>query len=126
MAPKDPALSLLSALSTEAGLVEAPAIELMAALGWSTGSLLHEVPGPNNPTGRLSPKTPFLPARLAAALRAINPGLPDQAIQDAIEALTQDRSAMLPVAANREVARLLREGVAVEIRQPDGTVPGKA
>jgi len=122
MAPKHPALSLLSALSTEGGLIEAPAIELMQALGWSTANLLNETPGLNNPTGRLSLKTPFLPARLAAALRVINPDLPEQALQDAIDTLTQDRSAMLPVAANREVARLLREGVAVEIRQPDGTV----
>ena len=120
MVPKDPLTSLVSSLSTEAALVENPAIELMGGLGWSTANLLHEQPGPKNPTGRLSFKNPFLPARLAAALRAINPDLPDQALQDAIDTLTQDRSAMLPVAANREVARLLREGVPVASKQPDG------
>ena len=120
MVPKDPLTSLVSTLSTEAALVENPAIELMGELGWSTANLLHEQPGPKNPTGRLSFKTPFLPARLTAALRAINPDLPDQALQDAIDTLTQDRSAMLPVAANRELARLLRDGVPVAIKQPDG------
>ena len=29
---------------------------------------------------------------------------------------------MLPVAANRALWRLLRDGVAVELRQPDGSV----
>ncbi|WP_234731322.1 type I restriction endonuclease subunit R [Acidocella facilis] len=120
MVPKDPLSSLVSSLSTEAALVENPAIELMGELGWSTADLLHEQPGPKNPTGRASFKTPFLPARLAAALRVINPDLPDQALADAIDTLTQDRSAMLPVAANREVARLLRDGVPVAIKQPDG------
>ena len=122
MAPKDPLTSLISTLSTEAALVEVPAIELMVALGWSFSNLLHETPGPKNPTGRLSLKTTFLPARLASALRAINPDLPSEALQDAADTLTQDRSAMLPVAANREVARLLREGVPVAVKQPDGTL----
>ncbi len=121
MAPKDPALSLVSALSSEAALVEEPAVELLWHLGWSTEKLLHETPGPANPTGRLSFKTPYLPARLAQALRRINPDLPDQALRDAIDTLTQDRAAMLPVAANRDVAHLLRDGVPVTIRQPDGS-----
>ena len=118
--PKKPAPALASTLSTEAALVEVPAIELMAELGWSTGTLVNETPGLTNPTGRLSLKSVFLPARLWSALRAINPGLPEPALQDAIDALTQDRSAMLPVAANREVARLLREGVSVTVKQPEG------
>jgi type I restriction enzyme R subunit len=121
MAQKDPAASLLSTLSTEAGLVEAPAIELMATLGWSTANLLHEAPGPKNPTGRLSFKTPFLPAPLSASLRKINPALPAEALQQAIDLLTEDRSVMLPVAANRLVAWMLRDGIRVEVKQPDGT-----
>jgi type I restriction enzyme R subunit len=121
MAPKDPAAALLSTLSTEAGLVETPAIELMQSLGWSFANLQNESPGPLNPTGRLSFKTAFLPARLRAALRKLNPDLPDQAIHQAIDMLTEDLSVMLPIAANRRVAWLLRDGVPVEIREPDGS-----
>ena len=121
MPPKDPATALLSTISTEACLVEAPAIELMAALGWSTANLLQETPGPANPTGRPSLKTPFLPARLSAALHKINPSLPEDAIQQAIDLLTQDRTVMLPIAANRAVAWLLLDGVPVQVKQPDGT-----
>ncbi|GEM_PF-4775300 len=84
MPTKDPAAALLSTLSTEASLVETPAIELMATLGWSTANLLQETLGPANPTGRLSLKSPFLPARLSAALHKINPTLPQDTIQQAI------------------------------------------
>ena len=121
MPPKDPAAALLSTLSTEAALVESPVIELMATLGWSTANLLQETPGPANPTGRLSLKAPFLPARLSAALRKINPNLPQDAIQQAIDLLTQDRTVMLPIAANRAVAWLLLDGVPVQVKQSDGT-----
>ena len=122
MAQQDLPGSLLSSLSTEMGLVEVPAIDLMASLGWSTANLLHEAPGPQNPTGRLSLKNPFLPARLLAALRKINPKLSEQTLQDAIDVLTEDRSAMLSVARPGGPHRLLRDGVAVHLRQPDGSV----
>jgi type I restriction enzyme R subunit len=59
--------------------------------------------------------------RLGAALRKLNLLLPLEALQEAEIALIANRSAMLPVAANREVYRLLREGVSVEVRQQDGS-----
>jgi type I restriction enzyme R subunit len=64
----------------------------------------------------------ILPARLRAALRKLNPSLLDEALQQAEIALTADRSAMLAVAANREVYRLLRDGIPVIVRQPDGSL----
>ena len=106
----------------ELALVEIPALELLAELGWEHGDLLNEVPGPQNPTGRLSWRETVLPARLRAALAKLNPALPAEALQQAEARLTEDRSAMLPVAANRELWRLLRDGVPVELRQPDGSL----
>ncbi len=114
---KEPSVSY-----TELSLVEQPAIELLEELGWTHGDLMHEVPGPANPTGRLSWRETVLPARLREALARLNPQLPAEALQQAEVQLTADRSAMLPVAANRELWRLLRDGVAVELRQPDGTM----
>jgi len=61
-----------------------------------------------------------LPTRLRAALARLNPILPQAAIDEAVAELTRDRAAMLPVAANREVWRLLRDGVSVQLRQVDG------
>lgn len=107
---------------TELALVEQPSLELLQALGWEHGDLMNEAPGPQNPTGRLSWRETVLPARLRAALARLNPGLPPEALQQAETLLTQDRSAMLPVAANREVWRLLRDGLPVQLRQPDGSL----
>ena len=119
--PTPGSLPLASTIATEKALVEAPAIELLCDLGWLTANLFAEVPGPSNPSGRRSFREVFLPARLRAAVRSINPLLPEQALDDALAELTSDRSAMLPAAANREVFRLLREGVRVELQQPDGS-----
>ncbi len=103
-------------------MVELPAVELLQSLGWQHGDLMQEEPGALNPTGRLSYREVILPARLRAALRRVNPTLPEEALQQAEAKLTEDRSAMLPIAANREVLRLLRDGVSVELRQPDGSL----
>jgi type I restriction enzyme R subunit len=106
----------------ELALVEVPAIELLESLGWTHVNLMQEAPGQQNPTGRLSWRETVLPARLRAALAKLNPNLSTDALQQAEARLIEDRSAMLPVAANRELWRLLRDGVPVELRQPDGTL----
>jgi type I restriction enzyme R subunit len=114
--------SLSSAITSEDGLVETPGLELLAELGWIYADLMEEAPGPSNPTGRLSFRELALPARLRAALRRINPLLPDEALRQAELILTTDRSAMLPIAANREVYRLLRDGIAIQVRESDGSL----
>ena len=121
MSPVGTPPSLSGAIASEKAVVEMPALDLLQSLGWQHGNLMQEEPGAKNPTGRLSLREVILPARLRAALRRLNPALPDEALQQAEVALTEDRSAMLPVAANREVYRLLRDGVPVELRQADGS-----
>ncbi len=113
-------LPLASVLASERETVELPTIALLKSLGWEHMDLAGEQPGPANPTGRLSFRDAVLPAFLRAALARLNPGLPTQALADAEAALVQDRSALLPVAAQREVWRLLRDGVAVRVRRADG------
>jgi type I restriction enzyme R subunit len=122
MSPAGPPPSLSGTIASEKALVEGPAIELLQSIGWQHGDLMHEEPGAKNPTGRLSFRETILPARLRAALRRLNPSLPDEALQQAEAKLTEDRSAMLPIVANREVYHLLRDGVPVELRQPDGSL----
>jgi type I restriction enzyme R subunit len=113
--------SLSGVITSEAGLVEKPGLDLLVELGWSHADLFYEQPGSQNPTGRLSFRETVLPTRLRNALRKLNPPLPIEALQQAEVALTQDRSAMLPVVANRELYRLLRDGVVVQVMQPDGS-----
>ena len=63
-------------------------------------------------------------ARLRAALEKLNPALPTEAISNAVDELTRDRSAMGLEAANREVYRLLKEGITVSVPDRDALTPG--
>jgi type I restriction enzyme R subunit len=127
MAPGQPQQSLSAAITSEDELIETPGLELLEELGWKHANLMQEDPGPANATGRLSFRELVLPGRFRAALNKLNPLLPAEALQEAELAVTANRSAMLPVAANRDVYRLLREGVSVQVRQQDGsTKPERA
>jgi len=122
MATPVPPKSLSGVITSEDALVEKPGLDLLVELGWTHGHVFNEEPGPTNPTGRLSFRELVLPVRLRSAFRKLNPSLPVEAIQQAEIALTADRSAMLPVAANLEVYRLLRNGVPVQVQEPDGSI----
>lgn len=65
--------------------------------------------------GRRDRREVVLVPRLRAALERLNPGQPPEAISAAIEELSRNRSAMGLVAANREVYRLLKDGVLVSV-----------
>lgn len=100
---------------SEDQLVEQPAIELFAALGWETMSAKEESFGAGGILGRETKGEVVLVERLRAALTKLNSCLPAEAIQTAIDDLTRDRSAMSLEAANREVYRLLKEGIPISI-----------
>ncbi|MFM9880369.1 MAG: type I restriction endonuclease subunit R [Burkholderiaceae bacterium] len=100
---------------TEDHLVEQPAIGLFAALGWQTVSAMEETLGAAGTLGRQTKGEVVLATRLRAALVRLNPTLPAEAINNAIDEISRDRSAMLPEAANREVYRLLKEGIVVSV-----------
>ena len=100
---------------SEDQLVEQPAIGLFAALGWQTVSALEETFSANGTLGRETRGEVVLVERLRAALCKFNPTLPPEAISNAVDELTRDRSAMSLEAANREVYRLLKEGITVSV-----------
>ncbi|XZE46095.1 type I restriction endonuclease subunit R [Pirellulaceae bacterium SH467] len=100
---------------TEEQLVEQPSIGLFAALGWQTVSALDETFGTGSSLGRETKSEVVLVDRLRTALTRLNPDAPAEAIQTAIDELARDRSAMSLEAANREVYRLLKEGIPVSI-----------
>ncbi|MCF8985335.1 HsdR family type I site-specific deoxyribonuclease [Pseudomonas syringae] len=111
-------LSLSSEFS-EDGSVEQPALALLQQLGWQYVNLMDEKPGPGSLTGRINFRQTWLPSRLRAAITKLNPALPEEALKLAEDALVQDRSALSPIAANREVHRLLLDGVRVEVKRPN-------
>lgn len=112
--------SLTGIVASEDGIVEKPALGLLQELGWTHVDLMDEAVGPANATGRTSLRQAYLPARLQSALARLNPELPGDALKQAEEELTRNRSTMLPANANREVLTLLVEGVPVQVRRDDG------
>ena len=115
-----PFLGLKHGLS-ETGLVEQPAIELFASLGWQTANLFHEWSGPKSTQGRSSKRDVVLPNRLRPALRKLNPDLPETALVQAAEELTRDRSRMVASEATREIHRALLDGIKIKLQSEDGS-----
>src|SRR3954471_104330 len=100
---------------TEDQLVEQPAIGLFAALGWQTVSAMEETFGPSGTLGRETKGEVVLVKRLRGALTKFNSAAPPEAINTAIDELSRDRSAMSQEAANREIYRLLKDGIPVSV-----------
>ena len=104
---------------TEDALVEQPAIQLFSDLNWETATCWDEVFGSldnesltNNPMffGRETRNDVVLFARLQTALLKLNPDINKLIIQEAIDEIARDRSAMTAIAANEEVYELLTSG----------------
>ncbi|MDL2200629.1 type I restriction endonuclease subunit R [Halopseudomonas aestusnigri] len=105
---------------SEDTLVEQPAIALFESLGWETGNLYAEWTGSSSSEGRHTQQDVVLEGRLRAALSKLNPDLPSEAINLVAEELARDRSKLLPVNANQEVYRLLKDGVPVPVTDEHG------
>ncbi|WP_367863652.1 type I restriction endonuclease subunit R [Pseudomonas guariconensis] len=105
---------------SEDTLVEQPAIALFESLGWETGNLYAEWTGSSSSEGRQTQQDVVLEGRLRAALSKLNPDLPNEAIDLVVEELARDRSKLLPVNANQEVYRLLKDGVPVSVTDEHG------
>jgi type I restriction enzyme R subunit len=88
---------------------------LSAELGWQTVSAMDEVFGENGTLGRETSGEVVLAPQLRATLKRLNPQLPAEAIANAVDELTRDRSAMSLAGANREVWVLLKDGVQVTV-----------
>jgi type I restriction enzyme R subunit len=105
----------------EDALIEQPAIRLFEQLGWETANCFYERVGEDESTlGRRTTQEVVLVSRLRATLQKLNPKVPDDAIDQAIEQLILDRGALHPVVANREVYRLIRNGVKVTVTGDKG------
>ncbi len=111
---------------TEDQLIEQPAIQLMEhELGWDSVNAYDEwslyrqgsegQAGLVSQLGREAKRAVVLTGRLKPALQSLNPELPAEALDAAVEELTRDRSALSLVEGNREIDKLLRGGVKVKI-----------
>src|SRR2546430_8034275 len=105
---------------SEDELVERPAVELLAELGWQTVNAREEVLGPGGTLGRSSRRDVVLEHRLLPALRALNLEAPDAALEEAAAALSRDRSLLDPTRASPHVYDLFRDGYLAEWRDDEG------
>jgi len=71
-------------------------------------------------SGRTDKRDVILQDRLKEAAAALNPDIPEPAIDDALRELCDRRQAMSSIAANRELDSLIRDGVRVEFRDEKG------
>ncbi|MFQ5472759.1 MAG: type I restriction endonuclease subunit R, partial [Dehalococcoidia bacterium] len=74
----------------------------------------------NDGSGRTDRRDVILHDRLKEAAIALNPGVPESAIDDALKQLCDKRRAISSIAANREMDSLIRDGVRVEFKDKQG------
>ena len=99
-------------------LIQAPSAELLEQqLGWESVFAQDEGAkggwGPDSLLGRASDAEVVLTRDVLAALKRLNPGLPDAAYQDALALVVQDDITKSLIAQNEEKYKLLRDGVPV-------------
>ncbi len=102
--------------------VEHAALSWFAELGYAIGHGPHIAPG-EPAAERTTFADVVLTGRLRAAIERLNPAIPDDAREDALRKVVRSDSPSL-VSANRAFHALLRDGVPVEYRRPDGSIAG--
>ncbi len=100
---------------TEDLLVEKPTIELLEKLGWKHLNCFDEKFGEGGTLGRETTSEVILVSKLKLTLKKLNPNVPDELIQLAINEITKNRSVQSLVDANKEVYKLLKDGVKVKL-----------
>ena len=102
--------------------VEQATLDWLEGLGWRTA---HGPDiGPDGPNAERSDYSQVvLERRIRDALAELNPGLPAEALEDALRRLTHPEGSTLET-RNRSFHRMLVDGVAVEHRTDDGSTRG--
>ncbi|TWF46561.1 type I restriction endonuclease subunit R [Neorhizobium alkalisoli] len=104
-------------------VVEQATLGWFEALGYDVKRGAEISPGADIPTLRSTYEDVVLLPRLKAALRRINPNVPEEAIVQASTIICRPPEAAL-ITNNRWLHRLLTGGVDVEYRTPDGDIRG--
>ena len=109
-------------LYSEDTLVQQTTAEyLEERLGWqSVYAYNAETFGPDGTLGRTSEEEVVLTRYLRQALDSLNPGLPGEAVDNAVRAIVEVSAAQSTLQTNQEKYDLLRNGVKVTYRDPRG------
>ena len=112
---------------TEDYLVEQPAMELLQSMGWEIKNCYDETFGKDGTLGRETASEVVLTRYLRDATKKLNPDADIDAVNMAIDEITKDRSSLNMLSANKELYKLLKDGVPVTYRDEydedvDGTI----
>lgn len=105
---------------TEETLVQRTTAEYLERLGWKSVYAYNEDFGPGGLLGRASDREVVLTRTLRAKLTELNPGLPDEAYDDAVRQVVSTDASRTFLATNREKYELIRDGVQVSFRNGRG------
>lgn len=107
---------------TEDSLVEQTVIKLIQELWQDEGCHINAfTDGEDARLGRENRGEVLLTTVLRESLTQINPDAPSQAIDEAIHELARDRATLTLVKANQEIYKILKDGLNIDINQPDGS-----
>lgn len=104
---------------------ESAADMLSDELGWTSINAFHETEDAPTLTGRGGFAEVVLKTEVLAALKRINPGLPEDAYQQAMEQVLLHDHAKTLVAINHDKYELLRKGVLVKFRDGNSRLTEK-
>ena len=112
---------------TEDFLVEQPAMQLLKSMGWDIKNCYDESFSKNGTLERETASDVVLVRYLREAIKKLNPDANVDAVEMAVEEITKDRSSANLLAANKEIYKLLKDGVSVTYRDDydedvDGTI----
>ncbi len=107
---------------SENALVQQQALDLLKnELGWEVARAYNdETFGPTGTFGRTSQRDIILSRYLRKAVKRINPWINDAQIDEALATLTQSLSTNSLLQTNEEKYRLLRDGIAVSVKDREG------
>ncbi len=109
-------------MSLNESVVEEAALEWFGELGYSVGHGPEMAPG-EPAAERDSFADVVLVGRLRAAIRRLNPAIPEEAREEALRKMLRVGTPSL-TQTNRAFHRMLRDGVPVEYPRPDGSIAG--
>jgi type I restriction enzyme R subunit len=104
---------------SEDALIEQPAIELFGLLNYETINCFHETFGTTGTLGRETTSEVVLGKYLRNSIKKLNPRVDSEAIDLAVDEVIKDHSSLSPVNANREVYKLLKDGVKVTYKNEE-------
>ena len=106
----------------EDNLVEKTVITLIKELWQDTGCHINAFTDTEDKKlGRENRGEVLLIPTLRESLIKLNPRIPSESIEEAINELVRDRSAMPLIKANEEVYKILKDGLNIQVKQSDGS-----